>query len=178
MRFYQYLFGANLYLFSVLYLYIIAVLLIIFVFDWVNYIIPDKVLVPAGVVVCLALIFNIVLKPLGADFIIYHTSFLNFLLGLLIGGGFFFVLVAVSKERWMGWGDVKLGSFLGLILGYPLILITIMSSVVVGAIYGLALMAFGKKKLKDPIPFGPFLVIGALIAIFAGRYILAWYLGG
>ena len=78
----------------------------------------------------------------------------------------------------MGWGDVKLGSFLGLILGYPLILITIMSSVVVGAIYGLALMAFGKKKLKDPIPFGPFLVIGALIAIFAGRYILAWYLGG
>jgi len=98
-------------------------------------------------------------------------------LGLLIGGGFFLILVLVSKEKWMGWGDVKLGLFVGAILGYPLVILAIFNSFIIGSVVSIFLMATGRKKRKDVIPFAPFLVAGALIALFFGKYIIEWYLG-
>ncbi len=177
-RFYDVLGGPNLYLFLLLHFFIISVLLVIFAFDSVNYLIPDKIVIPSIIVVFIFSCMNILLNPtLGSDFLLYRPFLVNLIWGVIIGGGFFASLVLISSEKWMGWGDVKLGVFLGIALGYPLILVTIFSSFIIGTLYSLALIVLKMKTRKDIIPFGPFLVLGAFVAIFLGKYILNWYLG-
>jgi len=170
--------GANLYLFFSLHLLVLASLIAVFFYDWFYYIIPDKVLFPVGILTLLAAIINILFaKSAGLDFFIYQPDILNLALGLLIGGGFFLILVLVSREKWMGWGDVKLGAFLGILLGYPSILVALFFAFITGSIASIVLILLKKKKMKDIIPFGPFLVLGGLIALFAGKWIVRWYLG-
>ncbi|MDD5731986.1 MAG: prepilin peptidase [Patescibacteria group bacterium] len=170
--------GANLYLFFGLHLIILASLVAIFFYDCFYYIIPDKVLVPAGLTTLVLAIINVLLaKRFQLDFFIYQPEIWNLVLGIIIGGGFFLLLVLISKERWMGWGDVKLGVFLGLFLGYPSILVALFFAFILGSIYSVVLLLSKKKKMKDAVPFGPFLVLGGLIALFAGKFIVSWYLG-
>lgn len=170
--------STNLYLFFGLHLLILASLIAIFFYDWFYYIIPDKILIPVGLVTVIATVINILFaKQFGLDFFVYRPEILNLILGLLIGGGFFLLLVLISKEKWMGWGDVKLGAFLGILLGYQLILVALFFAFILGSIVSVVLVFLKKKKMKDIIPFGPFLVLGGLIALFAGKWIVKWYLG-
>jgi len=170
--------GANLYLFFGLHLIILAALIAIFFYDWFYYIIPDKVLIPIGAIVLVVAIINSLFsKQLGLDIFVYAPGILNLVFGLLIGGGFFLILVLVSKEKWMGAGDAKLGAFLGLFLGYPLILVALFFAFILGSLYSIILIILKKKSMKDVIPFGPFLVLGGLIALFVGKFIVNWYLG-
>jgi len=170
--------GTNLYLFFSLHLIVLASLVAVFFYDWFYSIIPDKVLIPVGLAVLVAAIINVLFsKQLGLDFFIYKPEVLNLVYGLLIGGGFFLILVLISREKWMGWGDVKLGIFLGIFLGYPSILVALFFAFILGSIYSVVLLLLKKKKMKDAVPFGPFLVLGGLIALFAGKWIVGWYLG-
>ena len=123
------------------------------------------------------LLFALVAIVGGYDFLIYQATWAHLILGILIGGGLFLLLVVGTKGRGMGWGDVKLGTLLGIVLGYPLIIVALFLSCILGSFYALSLVVMKRKTLKDPIPFGPFLVLGALIALFFGKYIIAWYLG-
>jgi prepilin signal peptidase PulO-like enzyme (type II secretory pathway) len=92
------------------------------------------------------------------------------------GAFFFMFLIHLIYPKGMGMGDVKfslmLGAFLvksvvpGLFLGF-----------VAGAVSGLLLIIVKRKSLKQSIPFGPFISIGAFIALFWGTVILKWYLG-
>ena len=77
----------------------------------------------------------------------------------------------------MGLGDVKLVFFLGLLLGYPDILVALFLAFFIGSIIGLGLIIVKKKKFKSEIPFGPFLIAGAFIALFWGENLIRWYLG-
>ena len=76
----------------------------------------------------------------------------------------------------MGVGDIKLVFFMGLLLGWPNILVALFFSFLIGAIIGLGLIVAGKKTLKSEVPFGPFLVTGTFIALFLGQPIIDWYL--
>ncbi|KKR41421.1 MAG: Type 4 prepilin-like protein leader peptide-processing enzyme [Candidatus Daviesbacteria bacterium GW2011_GWC2_40_12] len=76
----------------------------------------------------------------------------------------------------MGGGDVKLGAFMGIILGFPQALLALMLAFFTGAIFSLFLIILGKKSFGQSIPFGPFLVLGSLTALFWGDQILDWYL--
>lgn len=171
--------GANFYVFLGLHLVIIASLIALFFYDWFYYMIPDKILAPVSAIVLIFALANIFLAPItGSDFFIYSAhSILSLILGVVVGGGFFLVLVLLSGEKWIGWGDVKLGAFLGLFLGFPSILIALFFSFISGSIVSLVLVLLKKKKMKDTIPFGPFLVVAALVALFAGKWIIGWYLG-
>jgi leader peptidase (prepilin peptidase)/N-methyltransferase len=170
--------GVNIYLFFILHLLILVSLIVTFFYDWFYYIIPDKILIPVGVITLIASAINVLLtKQFQLDFFIYKPEILSLVLGLIIGGGFFLFLVLISREKWMGWGDVKLGAFLGAILGYPSILVALFFAFILGSIVSLVLISLKKKKMKDIIPFGPFLVLGGLIALFAGKWIVNWYLG-
>lgn len=80
--------------------------------------------------------------------------------------GFFFFLVWISHERWMGWGDVWLGAVSGMIVGLPLALPMLTVSFGVGAITGLIIIAMKKKSMKSQIPFAPFLLFGTLFILF------------
>lgn len=88
------------------------------------------------------------------------------LLGGAVVCGFFFLLVWMSRETWMGWGDVWLGFVAGLIVGLPLVLPMLTLSFGLGAIIGLFSIVYKKKGLKSQIPFAPFLVTGVIFILF------------
>ncbi len=75
----------------------------------------------------------------------------------------------------MGVGDVKLAGALGLLFGWPDILVIIAISFILGAVYGVYKIARGSAKLKTAVPFGPFLVLGAMLVFFWGEPILRAY---
>jgi leader peptidase (prepilin peptidase)/N-methyltransferase len=92
-------------------------------------------------------------------------------LGALALFGFFLLLVLIAPAG-MGWGDVKLSGLLGGVLAYlswSALLIGGFSSFVLGAIVGVAAMAAGRAGRKTALPFGPFMITGALLAIFFAK---------
>lgn len=100
----------------------------------------------------------------------------NLLLSVLMGGGIFYLLFQVSNGKWIGGGDVKLGALLGLILAdWQLIIMTIFGASIIGTLIALPLMLAGKLRSKTRIPFGPLLIVGAIIARLFGLSIINWY---
>ena len=95
---------------------------------------------------------------------------INMILGMLVGGGIFLLITLLGglvygKEA-MGLGDVKLMGALGLYFGFANIIIVALISFLIGAILSILLILLRIKKMDEYIPFGPFIVIGALITIF------------
>jgi leader peptidase (prepilin peptidase)/N-methyltransferase len=72
-------------------------------------------------------------------------------------------------------GDVKLAAFIGLIVGFPAVLIALLISVVAGGLVGGLLLLTGLKGRKDAIPFAPFLVAGGMVAMLYGQQAVDWY---
>ena len=91
-----------------------------------------------------------------------------------------YLIELIIKKEVMGGGDIKLFGMVGLFLGIKLGLLTILLSVYVGAIYGVATIIYSKIKKKEfnsMIPYGPFIFVGALISILYGTNIINWYIG-
>jgi len=149
------------------YLIITCFLIIIFAYDLKHYIIPDKIIYPAIVIV---FIFNLI-----TNYQLPVTSY--WLLSAFLASGFFLFLVLISRGKWMGMGDVKLAFFMGLVLGWPNILLALFLSFILGAVIGVALIILKIKKLKSQVPFGPFLVASTFIAMLFGEQIINWYIG-
>lgn len=145
------------------------ILIVVFIYDLKYYIIPDKVLWPGVIWGLIILIFKS-FYAWSIEFIISHffSVFLVF--------GFFLFLYLISKGKWIGAGDVKFGILLGLILPWPDSLVMLFFSFVLGAIVGIILLLLKRKKLKNKVPMGTFLVTGTFVTIFVGEIILRWYL--
>ncbi len=95
----------------------------------------------------------------------------------LIGIGFFGIQWVVSRGRWVGSGDIFLAGALGLIVGtWPLMIVALMASYIIGAAVALILLATGWIKKSENISFGPFLILGAMIALVWGQKMLAFVL--
>ena len=77
----------------------------------------------------------------------------------------------------MGFGDVKLGFLMGLVVGFPNILVALLIAFIVGAITGVILIYLKRKTMKAEVPFGPFLILGTFIAWFWGTELVNFYLG-
>lgn len=158
---------------NLLYLgFILCLFIIIFVYDFKYLLIPDSI-VFLGIGV--SLLAGLVKWFQSGCFFTLACDIYLTILATLVGGGFFLVLVTISREKWMGWGDVKLGFFLGLFLGWPNILVAMFLAFLLGSIIGVLLIVVGEKKLKSQMPFGPFLVIGAFVALFWGQALIGWY---
>jgi leader peptidase (prepilin peptidase)/N-methyltransferase len=92
------------------------------------------------------------------------------LAGMLILGGFYVVLRAMSRDG-IGGGDVKLAALIGLVLGWhgwQVLIIGAASAFVLGALYALALMAVKRANRSTRIAFGPWMIIGAVLGIAIG----------
>ncbi len=88
-----------------------------------------------------------------------------------------FLIAWLSQGRAMGGGDIKLMAALGLCLGYKLVLLAFFCGTFLGAVISLLILAKNKNKdLKTEVPFGPYLVIGAFIALFFGNAIINGYI--
>jgi prepilin signal peptidase PulO-like enzyme (type II secretory pathway) len=140
-------------------------LIIIFFYDLKHYLIPDKIIYPA-----IAIAF---LNQILTSNIQHLTS--NLTLGIL-PSLFFLAIILISHETWMGLGDFKLSILMGLILGWPKILVSLFFAFFSGAIVGLILIFLKRKTMKSQIPFAPFLVSGTFFAVFLGDKIIDWYL--
>jgi leader peptidase (prepilin peptidase)/N-methyltransferase len=90
---------------------------------------------------------------------------------------FYFLLVLI-KPGGMGWGDVKLSGVLGMYLGYlgwGTLAVGAFLAFLIGGLVGVALMLAGRAGRKSKIPFGPYMVVGALVAVFVGNQLAHWY---
>lgn len=159
----------------VYYLGIASSLIVILVYDLLYMEIPGLVLWPAiGYVLAFNLFFDWNQLDFGND--VFSLATYSGTAGALAAFAFFFALVAISKEKWMGMGDAYLVILLGLILGWPNILLALMLAFSLGAIFGIIMIIAKQKKMSSQIPFAPFLVIGTFIAMFWYSTITGWYL--
>jgi len=136
--------------------------------DLSHQIVPDVITLPG--MVCGLMASSMVLPP----------GFMGALVGLLVGGGLFYLIAILSvvllKKEGMGGGDIKLIAMIGAFLGWQEVLITIFLAALLGSIVGLSLIVFCGRSRSDPIPFGPFLALGAVSSLFLGGEILKQYL--
>ena len=160
--------------------YITSSLIVILVYDLKHYIIPDKILFPAIFIAFVYRLFeNSVIYSLNSNFKFQISNFAhlgNYFLAIIIASGFFLAIFLVSKGQWMGFGDVKLAILLGLILGFPEILLALTLAFFFGAIIGVSMMLLKKGGLKSKIPFAPFLISGTFVALLWGNQIISWYM--
>jgi len=82
----------------------------------------------------------------------------------------------VRREEGLGLGDVKMLALIGAFLGWRGVLVSLLLGALAGALLGLAMMAVGRGGMKSQLPFGAFLAVGGLIALFLGPTLIALYL--
>jgi leader peptidase (prepilin peptidase)/N-methyltransferase len=97
------------------------------------------------------------------------------LVGGLFGFGLFYV-IALLYPGGMGAGDVKLAAFIGLITGFPVVIVALLVGIIAGGLVSIFLVATRIRSRRDFIPYGPFLVIGGAFALFWGQPIVDDYL--
>ena len=130
--------------------------------------------IPNGIVfggVCLAIIFSVFQIFVMNEY--YEAWWKNpFFFGLFGASAvslFFYLMYFFSGGKWIGGGDVKLGFWLGWLVGLPMVYPLLLVSYVLGAIVSLGLIFFGKKKMSSKVPFGPFLIVGYFLILFFGK---------
>jgi leader peptidase (prepilin peptidase)/N-methyltransferase len=104
-----------------------------------------------------------------------NNIWLNHLLAALFAGAFFALIILLSRGRGMGMGDLKFAVPLGLLFGWPDIILIVGVGFVIGSIYGVWMMVKKKKGLKSLLPFGPFLAVAAAIVFFFGYEVINSY---
>lgn len=157
-------------------LVIFSLFIAILVYDWLYMEIPGLILWPAiGFAIAFALVSDYLQKD--SFFGIMELNVYSGALAAFLAFLFFFLLVTLSRERWMGMGDAYLVILLGLVAGWPKIILGLFLAFFVGSIYGIILIAMKKKEMKSQVPFAPFLILGTAISIFFYAPIAGWYLG-
>jgi leader peptidase (prepilin peptidase)/N-methyltransferase len=142
-------------------------LIVLFVIDLQHQILPNVITLPGIVAGFAASLF---LPP----------GWLSSLIGIAAGGGILFAIAEAYYRlrgiEGLGMGDVKMLAMIGAVLGWPLMLLTLVFASFAGSVVGVGLMASGRGGMQAALPFGTFLALGALVASVAGDPILAWYL--
>jgi leader peptidase (prepilin peptidase)/N-methyltransferase len=153
---------------GIIYFSFIAALLVITFIDIDYHIIPDVISLPG------------ILLGFAASFFIPTLNWMDSLLGILAGGGSLYAVAwgyeRITGKEGMGGGDIKLLGMIGAFIGWQGVLLTIFMGSAIGTLVGLIDMRVKKKNMKMRIPFGPFLALGAIIHLFLGNELIAWYL--
>ncbi len=171
------------------YLFSISVLIVIFVIDLKRQIIPNKIsyfaiFVSLIYLLILGLLQTQVTRSLTAQIApsLVSTQLqtilfakINTIAAAAVAAAAFFAIVYVSNEKALGGGDAKLVLFIGLLVGWPLILVAIFLSFILGAIVGLNLILLNLRKFGQRIAFGPFMCVAAIITLFWGEKLFFWY---
>ena len=144
-------------------------LVAVFFIDLKHRIIPDVITLPA---ILLGLFFSLFAES---------PSAVNSLIGILAGGVLFYLSAILGellfKKESLGGGDIKLAMMLGAFLGWQKLLLVFLLSALLGTLVGTAAMLFSKDvKETRMIPFGPFLALGSILAIFLGDMLISAYI--
>jgi len=155
----------------VLWLAALTMLVILFVYDLRWFLLPDRVMFPliglSAVIALVTLVSTASLTGSALASLVASTGIL---------GGLYFVLWFISKGRWVGFGDVKLGLALGLlIMDWRLAFLTLFLANLIGTLAVLPGLITKKMTRTTQVPFGPLLIIGFFISLVFGPAIIVGY---
>ncbi|MCL4406107.1 MAG: prepilin peptidase [Patescibacteria group bacterium] len=162
-------------------------LLVLSFIDFYFQVIPDELNLFIGFLGLIFVFFGAWDKSFGpteGSFIGYYASvlgfrqniFINHLAAAVFAGLLFYGLIFLTRGKGMGVGDAKLALAAGLFIGWPDIVLALMFSFVLGGLFGFVALVSRKKKMKDLLPFGPFMAAGILLIVFLGFNICHGYL--
>lgn len=149
-----------------------VILAILFAYDLKWSLLPNKAMFPLIAVGVVVTVLHIMSAPNIVE------SLISLVLAIVILSGLYLVLWYISKGRWIGYGDIKLGLALALLLGdWPLAFITLFAANFIGCLIVIPGLLSGRMTRQTHVPFGPLLIVGAIIAMLFGQTIIQWYMG-
>lgn len=148
-----------------------VMLAILFAYDFKWFLLPNVVVFPLiGIGAVFALLHIVGAPDMMARIISLFGS-------IIILSGIYFGLWLVSKGQWIGYGDVKLGFALALLVGdWRLAFLALFAANLIGCLLVIPGMLAGKITRTTRVPFGPLFIVGTVIAVLAGPAILTWYM--
>jgi leader peptidase (prepilin peptidase) / N-methyltransferase len=166
--------------FGIIFLFVdfyIALFLLLDIIDLEHGLILNRIVYPA---ICISLVMAPFWSntPLERSFFGHDDMMGNFL-SSVVGGALFFLVfcvVALAFKGGIGGGDVKMAGLIGLAVGLSNVPVALLVSVIGGGLLAGILLLLKVKQRKESIPFGPFLSLGAVVAIFWGSNLVDWYL--
>jgi len=148
----------------------ISVLVLVTATDLEHRLIPHRFILPAILVALLASFF--------VDWMTWKAALLGGVVGLVFFGLAYGIAALLYPGKLaLGMGDVTLSTFVGLAVGFPGALVAVMLGVLMGGLFSAILLLSRRVTLRTAIPYGPFLVLGGLVAMFWGQSITRWWLG-
>ena len=154
--------------YAVEFVFVAAMLALIFI-DFDHQILPDRITL-SGLVLGLALAW-----PREA------MTFSDAVKGAALGGGLLFfvseVYFRLKHVEGMGFGDVKMMAMVGAFVGWKGVLLTLFLGSLLGSVVGILVLRRHGADLKTKLPFGTFLGLGAVVTLYAGAPVIAWYAG-
>lgn len=148
-------------------IFVFALITLTFI-DFDTQLLPDDITLP---LLWLGLLVN-----LNAGFTDLKSAVIGAMAGYLILWSVFWLFKLIRGKEGMGYGDFKLLAAIGAWFGWQLLPAVILLSSTLGAIIGIALIMLTKREKDVPIPFGPFLAIGGIAALFFGQQLAQIYL--
>ncbi|MBI5436339.1 MAG: prepilin peptidase [Nitrosomonadales bacterium] len=136
--------------------------------DFDTQLLPDAITLP---LLWLGLLFN-----LPATFVDLHSAVAGAVAGYLVLWAVYWLFKLTTGKEGMGYGDFKLLAAIGAWLGWQMLPLVILLSSLVGAVVGITLIVVARHGRNIPIPFGPYLAGGGLIALFWGQALTQSYL--
>lgn len=136
--------------------------------DFDTQLLPDDITLP---LLWLGLLFN-----LNNGFTDLKSAVIGAIAGYLILWSIYWVFKLITGKEGMGYGDFKLLAAIGAWFGWQLLPAVILLSSVLGAAIGISLIVLTKRGREIPMPFGPFLAIGGIAALFLGPQLASYYL--
>jgi len=137
--------------------------------DFEHLLLPDRITLPG------------IALGLAAQLVLPDGSLVRGVAGALVGAGLLLAVAGawelVRGFEGMGLGDVKMLAMVGALLGVPGVLVTLFFGTLVGSLTGLSLVALRRGDFATKLPFGLFLALGALVALYAGDALVALYVG-
>ncbi|MBI3341704.1 prepilin peptidase [Candidatus Curtissbacteria bacterium] len=163
--FYLQVVGENIGLTTLAFLLVITcVMVIVSVVDFKYSLIPTTFVFGASL---LALFYDFFTLPSGV--------FIDHVAAAFVAATFFGSIVVLTRGRGMGSGDIVLAFLIGMVLGFPKMVLSVFVAFVAGSVIAILLLIFGRKRFKQTIPFGPFLVFGFYIALYWYKPVVSWY---
>ena len=138
--------------------------------DFDTQLLPDDITLP---LLWLGLLFN-----LGGVFVPLDQAVVGVVMGYMVLWSIYWLFKLITGKEGMGYGDFKLLAAIGAWLGWKMLPLVILLSSFIGALVGIVLIVLAQRGRSVPIPFGPYLAGGGLVALFWGAPILQAYLAG
>jgi len=160
------------------YLALTSALIAVSFIDIDHFIIPDEISIPG---MGIGLVLGLGIPLVFPDSLFIPETSLDALIGGALGGGTLWsigvIAKAILRREAMGFGDVKLLTMVGFLIGWKMTILTVVLSAFLGVLITLPIHILTGKERYAHLPYGPYLSLGAVLCILWGETLFEWYLG-